>query len=1144
MLKKTGVMAAWLLLLSLLFVFCLVVSFFVEGTLVTAFICWAGILVGFVFFRLIYVVINKYVKSGQLHAWLVRFRLTRNESILFAHWQAGKQVLSRLKRRKPSVAWYLVVGENSGKSTLLNSAGHPALDKQQDVGVAPTRSLHWWFFRHSAFLEIATPLLSQQTKWAKPWLRLVKWCRRLSRPAGLMVCLSVEDLRTRNEAELHLQAKRVRALLEPLLKSTGKRLPVTLVLTGIDRLPGMAHWIEKLSPEQRRHPLGMTWHIDPVVDRSNPEWLSPFFKTLYDGMACARLSMLEGTNPDADIAELLRVPERVADLRPQLHTYLSALFEADAYSVPGTLQGIWLTAIREHEQGENPSVEGVFSHDLLNNLLAVPGSSRKMQDYSPVRRRLRTGLIGLSCFCAITAIGMSARQSSALMVSGVSQLSADATLWQLQTNEQRHGRALLVPFSGLLARQHAQLEVHLLAKSSYQFINAHSVYERYREAFSQATPSVQRSLIIELAKTIIHNQRAKAGETLALMSDWQTPEGLRTLHLEPNASVHLRNALERALLQGESGQMLIDAQRQLMKTLIALPRNVDWIFSPQPDIPGVRLSTFWPQLSDKAQLEGIFTARGAEQIEQWLALIQEASGETHRLTFIDRVRERMPELRQQNWLALLLKASRLPLTPLDEKVWRQLQIDLNRQQPPVLRLIHTIGLDLQALPIGQQRPWLVELNRLVRLEKLAGESAQLGLRVAQMDNRLWGRLLTLLGRHPQASRQAFTHEELSLWSGWTDALRVALTAIDRSSHDAQGASALLFSQKNSDEKSVLQPVLAQLASLREKAGNGGNDIGVQAIWSLLNREGRQLIAQVMNQAACQTQDNWQKEVLWPLEQNASRLSSARQRQAARNYLVSFVHRYASSLFARGIWGAEPVRYQGQKMALTPEFMNVVNNVLDPDELLQIPERQQTLLQDEITELQAQQGELEKTRRSLEGRLLTTTVTSKPATLPVAAPLMPTGTRLELFCDDREWVLNSVNLSEQGAFKWQPGHCSRVRLTLLFPGLALEHNYLGDAAWPDFVRDFARGEKAFPVTLFGKKAAPLLAQGTESVIVRYQPDNPQSVGERWAAWAHNRQQLDDAEKLMAEKKASLELPDTRKMRWPGLAELPAQIAQCQ
>ena len=219
-----------------------------------------------------------------------------------------------------AMPWFMLVGtEGSGKKSLLASTGLPLpYGPPVEVDSIKKDSGRWWLFEQAVVVE--APTAKPVPKPAAPsavtatevhvdisdsWNNLLHLLRR-ERPDsplnGIIVAISCADLvgtRRKSPEELAEQAELIRAFLEKTRQVLGVRLPLHLLITRCDVLPGFRSFAETL-PEARR---------DDIFGWANPAPLERMFTP--DAVDAGFVELRKSLDLLHD--ELLAAPERIAD---------------------------------------------------------------------------------------------------------------------------------------------------------------------------------------------------------------------------------------------------------------------------------------------------------------------------------------------------------------------------------------------------------------------------------------------------------------------------------------------------------------------------------------------------------------------------------------------------------------------------------------------------------------------------------------------------------------------------------------------------------------------------------------------------------------------------------------------------------------
>ncbi|MHA0273224.1 type VI secretion system protein [Enterobacter ludwigii] len=1145
MLKKLLSFFAWAILLGVLFIICLSVAVMTERSFMFALLLWLTLIITVLLVRFIWISLSGLWQSKGGLAFKQRLKLTRMEHVLLEHWRTGAAVIKRIGRRKKFLPWFVLTGGRSGKTTLMASAGLPLFSNEpENALVVPTRTLRWWFFHSTGFLDLSSNFLNKTPAFERGWLRLVNWCKRIPTPAGIVVCVSVTDLQGKDAADLHLHARLIRTQIEPLIKKVKRRLPVYLFVTCCDHITGFNHWANQLSHAQRQQALGYYWLTSPIVDGKDPALLDPLFTCVKEGLDNVRVSMFSGADPNSNTLALLDFPEHMLRLQPALQCYLAALCEPDVYFEPAELGGVWFTAT-EPVSKNSATRKALFAHDLMTHLLPTLTRQREIKPVGFGRSYLqRWGTMTFSLL-AMSWLLWSAASSYSLTAGDLRRMSAEQQVKQLAEIEGWTQQPLRhFPFIPLLNQRHRELEASLLAATPRQSVNMEQVEENYQQLFVQADPQEKRALILSLANTIMTKQAMLDDRSLAeLEKHVPVPASLSLTGARQPVPLVQDFALQRALLQQPGGEMQLNALRRLLGNLVNSDSDWTWLVAPTETLTPTSLTDFLPSAQSNVQVDGLWTQQGTAQIQQWLEVIRLAAGNTVSLPALAAFEQHWSTLRQEHWMALLLSMNTQMVPALNEAQWQSTLVAIDQGNSPSMALARHINEQLADVTNRKASRWLTELRQLNQLQQtsVGGE----GMNTAdRLEKSALQKVATLFRLDSKTLNTAVSDLSIKNWTAWKGSLRAAVADAFVTPKKNDRLTRGLFLAGESSDNNPLQQLDSRFTALRKSVSADQNDFSLNAVWTLYKTDAHWLVAHAMQRSGCWLQDQWQSRVLWPMEKNAARLDYQTQLDLSWQYLSDFIRGPAKSVLIVGDSGPQAGQFDGQTVGLTPEFLRIVNHVLRPDDVLAMPERESTRNADALAALKTEQVKIEAQMAALEKTPLELMLKSQPATIPGGARLMPTGTRLSLFCDEQRWTLNSMNFSEQASFRWNPGHCTRVTLVINFPGFDLTYDYFGDSAWPDFLGDMSEGQHRYLASDFPEDAAQLDALGIKEILVRYQTGAQNAVQDSWQQWKTLNRVLNDnadAQLALTDKKAEQQRPTVLNSHF---SELPTRIAECQ
>ncbi|WP_232353159.1 type VI secretion system protein [Hafnia alvei] len=1071
--------------------------------------------------------------------------MSRMEYVLSEHWKTGASVIKRIHRQKQPLPWFVLTGVRSGKTTLMAGAGLPLFSNEPESNmVVPTRTLRWWFFRSAGFLDLSSLFLSKTPAFERCWLRLVSWCGHIPAPAGIVVCVPVSTLQEKDGVDLHLQARHIRTQIEPLIKKVKCRLPVYLFITCCDNIPGFTLWAHKLSPAQRQQALGYYWLTPPIVDRKDPVFLHPLFNSVKEGLDKVRVSMFSGGEPDDETLALLDFPQHLPLLQPALQRYLAALCEPDVYFEPAMLGGVWFTAT-EPVSKNSSARKAFFLHDLMTRLLPALSRQREIVPIGFGRRFLQQWGAFTTFILVIIGVLVSGGYSHKLLTGDTKTMDVAQKVQQLQAIEGWRETPLryLLFVPALRHRQH-QLETNILMSTPHHAINLREVNALYRQQFEKADEQSKRELILALARTITTKQAMLEEQPLSeLVKRVPEPTLLSMTGASELTTREQSLVMQRTLLQQPGGALQLVSLRRLLVNLVDSDPQWGWLVAPSNKLPSVNVTDFMLFSNSKASINGLWTLQGMAQMKQWLSEIRTAAGKHLNMPVLDSAEQHWNTLRQAQWMNLMLFFNRQPAPVLTPDQWQMTLIAIDQGNSPAMKFARFTNDQLSDISREQAVPWLRELRRLNQLQ-ITPAAGSLMQRASRLDQSLRQKVVGLLKLNSTTLSPVVLDVSLKNWSIWKNSVHSAVSDVFATPYNSDRLTRGLFQAGKSGDGNPLQILDSRFSTLHKSMLTDNQDNTVNAVWSLYQTDAHWLVAHAMQRSSCWLEQQWQSRVLWPIEKNATRMDYQAQQDLAWQYLSDFVRGPAKDLLIIGNNGSGSGKFDEQKLGLTPEFLRIVNHVLKPDDVLAMPERENTRNADMLAGLKEEQTRLETQKTALEATQLELILKSQPATIPGGARLMPTGTRVTLFCDGQSWTLKSMNFSEQAAFRWHPGHCSRVSLQINFPGFNLQYDYIGDSAWPDFLSDFAEGQHGYYADEFPTDAEQLATLGIKTIMVNYQAGPQSNVQDTWQKW----QELDlalnnnaDAQKKISEKK--IEQLRTTALK-SAFSRLPAHIAACK
>lgn len=275
-----------------------------------------------------------------------------NDSLSLSFSQAIKLLKLQLGKRnyQYKLPWFLMLGTaESGKSTVLESAeldlpmGSPHLENEEGPATC-----NWWFFDRGVILDPVGGYLlekegAQSDKYG--WSRLISLLlyHRPRRPIdGIVLAIPSTELLGSGKLshdEVVARAKHIHTKLWHLQKSLGMKIPVYVLVTKTDLVPGFKGFTEELPREGLYQMLG--WSSPYSFEQGyEPSWVDRAFDTVRKSLHAARAEIFAEGKVKNNRDDTLIFKVELLKLKENLSTYLDQIFQESAYHESFFLRGI------------------------------------------------------------------------------------------------------------------------------------------------------------------------------------------------------------------------------------------------------------------------------------------------------------------------------------------------------------------------------------------------------------------------------------------------------------------------------------------------------------------------------------------------------------------------------------------------------------------------------------------------------------------------------------------------------------------------------------------------------------------------------------------------------------------------------------
>lgn len=265
----------------------------------------------------------------------------------------------------------------------------------------------WWADPDGSVLVVPQGLFLPEeggTAAAFAWRRLLGMLLRLrgQRPLDGVIW-TIPLARLQDDAQVVADAIALRRRFGELLQRLGLSLPVHVLVTGLEELPGFQDLVAALPEEGRDRALG--WSSPFALDAGwQGYWLDDALDQVVQGMQAAILEVgaLKGELEE----DLYRLPGQLDGLRGNLRVLLEAVFQGNAQGEAPKLRGLYFSSVQAQGEAagpweipavDQPRLRGVFSAPLWNQrFLAEQGLAQAVPRILRLRQRWQRVTAGVA----------------------------------------------------------------------------------------------------------------------------------------------------------------------------------------------------------------------------------------------------------------------------------------------------------------------------------------------------------------------------------------------------------------------------------------------------------------------------------------------------------------------------------------------------------------------------------------------------------------------------------------------------------------------------------------------------------------------------------------------------------------------------
>ena len=244
--------------------------------------------------------------------------------------------------------WYMIIGPpGGGKSTALRASGlkFPYLSRRGGVrGLGGTRNCEWWLTNEAVLLDTAGRYSTEDDD-HEEWMGFLDMLAR-TRPKkpvnGILVAIPLVDVAAKTEEGASELGRRMRERVDEVMARLKMVLPVYVLLTKCDLLPGFVETFGDLPKVERGQVWGFTVPLGELADKA-----AVFGERFDELLAAVEERSLWRLGEQRQLARRERIyefPQQLGAAKPALAEFLDALFTENVYQDTPILRGVYFTS--------------------------------------------------------------------------------------------------------------------------------------------------------------------------------------------------------------------------------------------------------------------------------------------------------------------------------------------------------------------------------------------------------------------------------------------------------------------------------------------------------------------------------------------------------------------------------------------------------------------------------------------------------------------------------------------------------------------------------------------------------------------------------------------------------------------------------
>jgi type VI secretion system protein ImpL len=322
--------------------------------------------------------------------------------------RAFRRAMARLDRHAAGpepryrLPWMLLLGEEGSRprDLLARSGLVLPFGEPDDARLPEASRCDWWFLERGVVVDLGGGYLAGAAPGSHS-LRAVSRLLERSRPGrpldGVILTVSAIELHraelagTAGTSRLEERAAAVSRELRQAQKRLGFTLPVYVLVTGCEAVPGFADLARAVPEARRREMLG--WSSPYSVDSAyRGEWVREAFASLGARLERIQAEIFAETGNGVDPDRVFVLPQAFASLERPLRSSLDPVFRPSSYHESLWLRGVYFCGALANGDG-SARAPVLFVRDLLERkVFPEAGLARPLAATLVARNRRLAGV--------------------------------------------------------------------------------------------------------------------------------------------------------------------------------------------------------------------------------------------------------------------------------------------------------------------------------------------------------------------------------------------------------------------------------------------------------------------------------------------------------------------------------------------------------------------------------------------------------------------------------------------------------------------------------------------------------------------------------------------------------------------------------